>query len=621
MNQRADAAAVRLSVGRLLAGADLRPPAMPPSAILVVRRMTDPQPGRIAAGRRATTVHREWERRAREQLADLYRRAARPARGFVPDSAEAVCFADESELLACLARDMRSGVVGQRWWWRSTLRQMGSFAAPVDLLVERLIARAELVPAVLARLDEWGDAVQIVERFSPAQVVHILAATLIAHRLPDLIPGRKDHVGMVSGARAQPLGSATSTYVSLSREQAALLGIALDLRRHPYRVHAPDYALRLYAWWRAAAMPSRSAETPTTGNYVAPPEGSRRADRQTSTPNELSAAMPLTAATSQMEKPSLGFKVEPPEPRVDPPAHPLTMNLDRVDHGVESAPPERVARPQPSPADALPVELSSVPAPPSAHPPAVAPEDPPQRNKETAVEPALPAPLTTAEPSIDAAPSPVLTERAWPAEGLPTRVGGVLYLINLMLALDLPESGEEGWQLASGVGPWGLLAALGRELLGDDFAAVEADPLWLALALLDSRPPGEQPGFRLPHSRPRRWPTFEIPADWRQGSAAPTNDHVVRWWISGHYRPLLARWLSLALPFVDWRLRAALHLPADTRLAEELFLLPGQLYITASQIDLVTSLERISLPVRMAGLDRNPGWLPGWGRAVYFHFQ
>lgn len=617
MSPRVDARATRLAVGRLLASVDLRPPAMPPSAILVVRRMTDPQPGRMAAGLRATTVHREWERRAREQLADLYRRAARPALGFVPDSAEAVIFADESELLACLARDIRSGVAGQRWWWRSILRRLGSFAAPVDLLVERLIARAELVPAVLARLDEWGDAVQIVERFSPTQAVRILAATLFAHGLPDLIP-RGEDVGPIPATRAQPPWSAPATTAARGREQTALLGIALDLRRRPYRVHAPDYALRLHAWWRAAVMPSRSAETPTTGDYVALPEGSLRPDEQTSTPNAPSAGRTSTESTSQTQKSSPQSKAELPEPRADPPAHPLTASLDRVDHSVESAPPERVARPQPSPADDLRVELSSESAPPSVHPPSVAPDDPPQRDKEAAVEPALSAPLATAEPAMDAATSPIPTIRVWPAEGLPTQVGGVLYLINLMLALDLPDVGEEGWRLAGGVGPWGLLEALGRELLSDDFAAVETDPLWLALAHLDRRPPGEQPGFRLPRSRPRRWPTFEIPVEWWQRSTPP-DDQTARWRVNGRYRPLLARWLSLALPFVDWRLRLALHLP-DASLAEDLLLLPGQIYITASQVDLVSSLERISLPVRLAGLDRNPGWLPGWGRAVYFHF-
>jgi hypothetical protein len=32
-------------------------------------------------------------------------------------------------------------------------------------------------------------------------------------------------------------------------------------------------------------------------------------------------------------------------------------------------------------------------------------------------------------------------------------------------------------------------------------------------------------------------------------------------------------------------------------------------------------LSAISLPVRKAGLDSNPGWLAAFGRIVTFHFQ
>jgi hypothetical protein len=615
MNQRVDAKAVRLSVGRLLAGADLRPPALPPSAILVVRRMTDPQPGRMATGRRATTVRREWERRAREQLADLYRRAARPALGFVPDGAEAVCFADESELLACLASAIRSGVVGQRWWWRSILRQMGSLASPVDLLVERLLARPEWVPAVLARLDEWGEAAGIVERFGPAQAAHILAATLIAHCLPDLIPSREDAVGIALRSRTQPPWGRVSASVALSREQAALLGIALDLHRRPYQVHAPGYGPQLRAWWRAAS--DTSAQTLPIRDHSISPEGPHSLHRQTSANSDLSARMESAATTSPTEESS------PSPAEADFPtqiANPPAQIADAADHGREGAPPQYVVHPQPT-VTAASSEVASDGAPPRVHPLSAASDDPQLRAEDAAIEPAPPIRPALVEPTVDAASASIPIERIWPAEGLPTQVGGVLYLINLMLALDLPDAAEEGWRLASAVGPWGLLAALGRELMGDGFVAVETDPLWLALSQLDSRPPGEQPGFRLPRSRPRRWPTFEIPADWRQRSAAPPDGQIARWRVNGRYRPLLARWLSLTLPFVDWRLRLALNLPNDASLAEDLLLLPGQLYITASQIDLVASLNRISLPVRLAGLDRNPGWLPAWGRAVYFHFE
>jgi hypothetical protein len=208
----------------------------------------------------------------------------------------------------------------------------------------------------------------------------------------------------------------------------------------------------------------------------------------------------------------------------------------------------------------------------------------------------------------------------------------VLYLINLMAALDLPDCCEPGWRLASSVGAWGLLHALGQELLAGDPAALD-DPLWLALAHLDARLSDQAPGFRLPRSRPRRWPAFELPAGWFKDlgfdtAGTPTQPTAsarsLRWQAAGlgqRYRPLLARWLALALPFIDLRLRLALDLPHNASLPDALLWLPGHLYVTRTHVDLVTSLEHISLPVRLAGLDRNPGWLPRFARVVTFHFE
>ena len=158
--------------------------------------------------------------------------------------------------------------------------------------------------------------------------------------------------------------------------------------------------------------------------------------------------------------------------------------------------------------------------------------------------------------------------------------------------------------------------------------------MWLALAHLDGRTPGEPPGVRLPRSRPRRWPAFELPAAWVEGMPEagelrgprarrprPYTGHA----LGVRYRPLLARWLGLALPLVEFRLRLALGMgPAAAGGGPgvgELLRVPGRLYVSRTHVDLVASLEHISLPARLAGLDRNPGWLPDFGRVVYFHFE
>src|SRR5262245_37457821 len=92
---RNDNASLRLALSRLLDRADLRLSGMSPSAILIVRQLADPLPGRVAPSWHAMRADATWERAARDALAGVYSRAARPRAGYVPGSAEAVLFADE----------------------------------------------------------------------------------------------------------------------------------------------------------------------------------------------------------------------------------------------------------------------------------------------------------------------------------------------------------------------------------------------------------------------------------------------------------------------------------------------------------------------------------------------
>ncbi|MDT4290102.1 hypothetical protein RO575_11080 [Methylomonas sp. MO1] len=53
----------------------------------------------------------------------------------------------------------------------------------------------------------------------------------------------------------------------------------------------------------------------------------------------------------------------------------------------------------------------------------------------------------------------------------------------------------------------------------------------------------------------------------------------------------------------------------------ELLALAGQIHYSPSHIDLYAPMSAIRLPVRLAGLDINPGWLPWLGRVVSFHYD
>jgi hypothetical protein len=82
-------------------------------------------------------------------------------------------------------------------------------------------------------------------------------------------------------------------------------------------------------------------------------------------------------------------------------------------------------------------------------------------------------------------------------------------------------------------------------------------------------------------------------------------------------------WLERALPALRRRLLLALGgAEAEPGLdpVERLLAVPGRLHVTSTHVDLVAGLDAIWLPARAAGLDRDPGWRPGYGRVVHFHF-
>ncbi len=290
--------------------------------------------------------------------------------------------------------------------------------------------------------------------------------------------------------------------------------------------------------------------------------------------------------------------------------------------------------------------------------------------------------LPRAEEAVASVPEPASSS---PPSSLPiaelgveTGLAGVFYLLNAMRWLDLPQCFEEACGLASRVGAWGLLETLARALLGRLGEAFANDPVWELLAELDSRLPGEAPGSRFVGSD-----AFRLPPAWLAGLVsdcepwrATSNAGRLRVWSSRGFLLLdvprqgrrmeaqaraelaryaapdvstrvvrspaeevpvleielaqgptleaaLNRWLKQAMPYITWRLARALGVRgADReRLAQALLMHEGRLFVSASHVDLVTGLGDVSLPVRYAGLDRDPGWLPQFSRVVQFHFE
>lgn len=170
----------------------------------------------------------------------------------------------------------------------------------------------------------------------------------------------------------------------------------------------------------------------------------------------------------------------------------------------------------------------------------------------------------------------------WTKSGLETELGGVFYLINLIKRLNLLGRFHESCS-QSELNPWAILDILAKALLEDRYLDLETDPLWLVFNKLGGR-------------------ELEIFPE-------TLNLHVFSW-------------IDKELAGIRAFLYDVLGAPSEDNPEPEkaMLLYPARVYITSTHIDIVMSLENISIPVRMAGLDRDPGWMPEYSRIILFHF-
>lgn len=435
---RGDAVAARLRTERALARLDLRPRALPPAAILLVRSLR----ARLAD--------------APAELDALARTAARPAREAVPANAAAVVFADHAELLACLAVDWCSGVAYARWWWHLFAPQLSESGASAALE-----ASPEAVPSAFAVLAREGRAIDFVRRLGDPEAARLVSAVARAHGIaaPTPPPAAERGIDRPEPARSRasaPLvtdatSEATAAVAdavpeadapALSPQQRVLLRLALTLHRRPHALRA------------AQPLPARSSEAPA-GTAVAPeppPFAVAATDSRDTARPERPRHMPIAARSDQ------------PQP-VTPasPSHPPA----RADQGTaETA--GRVASAATPPADPRPLPAGS----------AARSTDAPEGSPQT--PPAADEPPAAATPAPDAGDAEaVYTPYDW-AEPVETALGGLLFVIGVAQRLGLYADFTEPAAPGLALDPWRFVAGVGTRLVDMDVHA--DDPVW---ALLD----------------------------------------------------------------------------------------------------------------------------------------
>ncbi len=566
----------RALVQRWLADVEPQRYGLPAAAIVIVRRLQ----GSVASLSRLQGA---------DPLAPALRGAVRPAReDFIGAGVGAVWFADEAELLACLARDALGGCLAQRWWWPLVL------AAPPDLSAaqRRWCAGARAVPQALAQLAAHGDDVAWLRLRKAAGRAELLMAL----------------------ARHYPVGAAAVRCLQDS-EAGMLTG-------------------EVMASWPAFA----SAGTPGDERLAA-------AIMQATTEP---ARVLLRLAALLRTEPQRGLDAQVAVWLREPVQRPRASGAVAAAATQAWAEAPLSPAPLPQPADgAAGPGMSSVP-------PASGMADAPRR---PTAEPAAPDPMRPPGSSLTQLPaSAPPSEHPWLPSATPRRLavpavhgittfgshfGGLCFLLNVALAAGLYGDFTQPRHAGLPLSPWRFLHAAGGAFFGRAFKADALAALLAARAGPQPLPPAPvhwqlgavclQPfaadprpwhalrsAERLRVVHPAGFIVAQVASDADLQSLLAGAPRVV-WHERAHLSAAGQGLLGLLWPWLRQRVALALGRPAVQ--AARALALPARVQVRGEQLHLHFSLRALPLAVRLAGLDRDPGWVPAAGCDFRFHFD
>lgn len=512
-----DSLATRRSIERALAGVELTPRELSSSAIVCVRRLRAER-ARDHAGRWADGLPR--------RIAGMVAAGARPFREVVPADGPAVVFEDEAELLACLAKDWRSGT-GATWWWTAL------FGSPANAqLIRRVfLEHARFVPAAIELLLEGRRIGDVVRAMADDVCVELEQAVAAAFGVPMPPPpqrrpihaGDGRHTGAVRPdlnvppellARAATVVSLPGEARVLSSAQRSFIAFALLVRRAPVLASTPGLVAALHQLVTSTTIESRIGK----GRGAV----EERAVVAATTPVPAKVQTPVASAPADGARAGI----------------------------LESPGADRDATP--SSADTLSLSLAIADGP--------------------TID--APARLSECEDATEEAlgwPEP-------PAEPFHTSFGGVFYLVNLAIRLEIYGDFTQPASRNPEVSLGRFLARVAERACGE---AIRDDAIWPALAGLAGN--GEA------------LPALE--------SGSPID-----------------RVIDQMRPDLEGLAARALDLPEGAAL-EFLCRAHGRVLIGRTRLDVFFALASHPIAIRMAGFDRDPGWVPAAGRVIRFHYD
>jgi hypothetical protein len=517
------------------------------------------------------------------------RRARRP--GEARSSDDSLLFLDELDAAAWLIEQWLAGAApAERLWWP----HVTDGAEPPVWWRREILPDGRRLPSLIARLVRRGIAEPWLARLDPSDLRAGLAAIAETHGLS--LPPVRD-----APAPARRSRSDRAIAPDVAPAAAIVEAIAPEARRSDLPPPARLLLLvGLVAERRPAMLAARSAALAFAA--VASGRLSRAGTIAGPAPPTAPASPPSQRVHRAGPAPAGSFDPEP-SPAQLPPMAP--------------APEEEVATPRSG-------------------------SDPPARRSAAAGSTERP------ERSVRARP----IEAAVPSAAIRSEFGGLLFLLNALLALGVYGDFTEPRRSVPGLSPFGLLRLLGRAWFGAGFVADPLHGLLVRLAggrLADSPGDFESRRWSVPSAWLRPWPdpgpplvggSRRRPMLWHpagfplaelDGAGPGAASRAARKsGLKGVPRrarlpalpgPPRARWLACLRLYLEARLPEALGCSDGIAAAALLCRHPAFISVDGDRVDARFALDDHPLAIRLAGLDRDPGWIPAARYDLQYFFE
>ncbi|HQU81630.1 MAG TPA: hypothetical protein PKY59_00800 [Pyrinomonadaceae bacterium] len=655
-------AAARMHFERMFSANEILPNGFPPKAIVCIKQIRDPKPFSLRLNNTDLRFSENWCKNISHEIDKLYRKAVRPIREFVPIEAESVVFADHSEMLACLANDFCDGNLMQNWWWKSLFPNLNQAQTVAKIWLDSI----EFVPKSLTILAQKQKAVEFVSKLEEAEAENLLMKILQIFGLKKLqiaifeplrdSKKQKDKSKIETKNKTAELKKEEELFdrkivspfneflpeiqtkiLSFIREN--LLGICILLTKSPRLVRSEKFAenVKHYRENKQLQIKPKTLKSPTENTTKL----KKKIDITEIEPisKGKSKKKKITFISTEVSKPAKSENIENRKTVFKTFEEIVDLSDKKTEVEAKKTPSKIVGETE---------KVSQI----------ASFEETENAEKSTKIKLEKEKISQSKTRKAKQAESEIIyLEDQTEVEEFTfyTQFGGIFYLLNLGLFLDLYRDFTESAADEIDLNIWDFVALLAFDFLGNEF---EKDKVWEFLNDLKGNDEAVENEFY-----PEK--DWRISTDWLQTFQNqrrwfwcknsnrlivrhPSNFNVIDVEIDRkienqfekeleNYRQffdeiekievfeypkstVFERWLKNLTDYIKARLLQVLNLKIVAEINEVLFRKNARVNVSATHLEIYFNLADLPLSVRFSGLDRDPGWIPAVGKFVKFHF-